>query len=99
MRGVSAVILRPRPFVTHRQEFHRTVRDHWIREGRTQSALDQVDVAAMGADQFGGDRQSPNPLPPGRPEVWNAWNRCSRAFGAPQSYRAPHLPPRPRGVR
>ena len=50
-----------------------------IRKRGADGAFDQMDVAAMGADQFGGDRQ-PSPLPPGRPEVWNASNRCSRAF-------------------
>ena len=70
--------LRPRPLVADALQFHRAVGDR-DPEGGADGAFDQMDVAAMGADQFGGDRK-PSPLPPGRPEVWNASNRCSRAF-------------------
>jgi hypothetical protein len=47
--------LRPRPLVADAQQFHRPVRDH-DPEGGADGALDQMDVAAMGADQFGRDR-------------------------------------------
>jgi hypothetical protein len=47
----------PRPLVADGQEFHRPVRHH-DPEGGANGALDQVDVAAMGAHQFGGDGQA-----------------------------------------
>src|SRR6266700_4866763 len=49
--------LRPRPLVADALQFHRAVRNRKP-EGGTDGAFDQMDVAAMGADQFGGDRQS-----------------------------------------
>jgi hypothetical protein len=49
--------LRPCPLVADAQQFHRSVgnRDP---EGGADGALDQMDVAAMGADQFGGNRKA-----------------------------------------
>ena len=47
---------RPRPLVTHGKQFHRAVGDR-NPEGGTDGALDQMDVAAMGAHQLGRDRQ------------------------------------------
>jgi hypothetical protein len=49
--------LRPCPFVAHAQEFHRPVGDR-DPESRADGAFDQMDVAAMGADQFSGDRET-----------------------------------------
>ena len=52
-----------RPLVADAQQFHRPVRDR-DPEGGADGALDQMDVAAMGADQFGGNRQ-PEPAAAG----------------------------------
>src|SRR5579871_5312806 len=49
--------LRPRPLVADGQQFHRTVRDD-DPEGGADGAFDQLDVAAMGADELGGDREA-----------------------------------------
>src|SRR6266849_10186318 len=49
--------LSPRPLVADAQEFHRPVRDG-DPEGRANGAFHQMDVAAMGADQFGRNRES-----------------------------------------
>ena len=50
----SAADLRPRPLVADGLQFHRAVgnRDP---EGGADGAFDQMDVAVMGADQFGGN--------------------------------------------
>jgi hypothetical protein len=45
------------PLVAHAQEFHRPVRDG-DPEGCPDGAFHQMDVAAMGADQFGGDGEA-----------------------------------------
>ena len=50
-------VLRPRPLVADGQQFHRAVGDR-DPEGGADGAFDQVDVAAMGADQFGGDGEA-----------------------------------------
>jgi hypothetical protein len=47
----------PRPLVADAQEFHRPVRDD-DPEGGPDGTFDQMNVAIMGADQFGGDRKS-----------------------------------------
>src|ERR1700744_2336573 len=49
--------LPPGPFVADGQQFHRAVRDH-DPEGGAEGALDEVDIAIMGADQLGGDRKT-----------------------------------------
>src|SRR3954454_25357016 len=46
----------PRPFAAHVMEFHRTIR-YGDPEGGANGAFHKVDVAAVGADQFGGNRQ------------------------------------------
>src|SRR3984957_16638162 len=57
------IALRPCALVAHAQQFHRTVR-YRDPEGGADGAFDQMDFAAMGADQFGGDRQ-PQPAAAG----------------------------------
>src|SRR4030081_1481809 len=49
--------LSPRPLVAHAEQFHRPVgyRDP---EGRADGAFDEIDLTAMGADQFGGDGEA-----------------------------------------
>jgi hypothetical protein len=47
--------LRPRPLVADALQFHRPVR-YGDPEGGADGAFDQMDIAAMGANQFGGDR-------------------------------------------
>jgi hypothetical protein len=49
--------LRPRPFAAHAHQFHRPVRNR-DPEGGADGALHQMNVAAMGADQFGGNRKA-----------------------------------------
>src|SRR5262249_56626380 len=49
--------LSPCPLVADGQEFYRPVRDD-DPEGRPDRALDQVDLAVMGAHELGGDRKS-----------------------------------------
>src|SRR3954470_11000179 len=49
--------LRRGPLVADALQFHRAVRDG-DPEGGADGAFDQMDVAAMGADQFGRDRQA-----------------------------------------
>src|SRR5260370_28069673 len=56
-------VLRPCPLVAYAQQFHRPVR-YCDPEGRADGAFHQMDVAAMGADQFGGDRE-PQPAAAG----------------------------------
>src|SRR5437868_6963537 len=46
----------PRPFAAHVMEFHRAVR-YGDPEGGANGAFHEVDVATVGADQFGGNRQ------------------------------------------
>jgi len=46
----------PCPLVAHAQEFHRPV-GYGDPEHRADGPLHQVNLAAMGADQFGGDRK------------------------------------------
>jgi hypothetical protein len=55
--GDSAVGLGPGPFIADAEQFHRAVRDR-DPEGRADGAFDQMDIAAMGADQFGRDRKA-----------------------------------------
>jgi len=55
--------LRPRPLVADAEQFHRPVR-YRDPEGGPDGAFDEVDVAAMGADQLGGDRK-PKPAAAG----------------------------------
>src|SRR5260370_4460621 len=57
------VALGPRPLVAYAQEFHRPVRDG-DPEGGADGTFHQMDVAAMGTDQFGGDRE-PEPAAAG----------------------------------
>jgi hypothetical protein len=47
----------PCPLVAHAHQFHRPVRDR-DPKGRADGARHQMNVAAMGADQFGGDRKA-----------------------------------------
>src|SRR5437868_5183669 len=47
----------PRPLAADRQQFHRAIRDRDPERG-ADGALDQMDMAAMGADQLGGDRKA-----------------------------------------
>src|SRR3954471_24248372 len=54
--GMTNARLRPRPLVPYALEFHRAVRDR-DPEGGADGAFHQMNLAAMGADQFGGDRQ------------------------------------------
>src|SRR5215218_145834 len=49
--------LGPCPLVADGLQFHRAVRNR-DPEGGADGAFDQVDIAAMGADQFGGDCQA-----------------------------------------
>lgn len=49
--------LRPRPLVADALQFHRAIR-YRDPEGGADGAFDQMDVAAMGADQFGGNRKA-----------------------------------------
>jgi hypothetical protein len=49
--------LRPRPLVADALQFHRPVGNGYP-EGGADGALDQMDIAAMRADQFGGDRKA-----------------------------------------
>src|SRR5437879_6724538 len=46
----------PCPLVAYAQQFHRPV-GYCDPEGRSDGAFHQMDVAAMGADKFGGDRE------------------------------------------
>ena len=46
----------PRPLFAYAQQFHRPIRYN-DPEGRADGAFDQMDLAAMGADQFGGNGQ------------------------------------------
>ena len=78
MTGAGRVSYARRPLVPHAEQFHRAVRDR-DPEGGADGAFDQMDVAAMGADQFGGDRKA-EAAAAGAAEAWNASNRCSRAF-------------------
>src|ERR1700733_873691 len=56
-RERRALYLRPRPLVADAEQLHRPVRDRDPERG-PDGARDQMDVAAMGAQQFGGDRQA-----------------------------------------
>ena len=49
--------LRPRALAAHALQFHRPVR-YRDPERRSDGSFHQMDVAAMGADQFGGDRKA-----------------------------------------
>src|ERR1700741_2946067 len=49
--------LRPRPLAADGEQFHRAVRDH-DPEGGADGAFDQLDFAAMGADELGGDGEA-----------------------------------------
>src|SRR5262245_62081445 len=53
-RWLSPPPLSPRPFAAARLQLDRTVRDGHA-EGCPDRALDQPDLAAMGADELGGD--------------------------------------------
>src|SRR6185437_9100165 len=55
--------LGPRAFVANGEEFHRAVRNDDA-EGGADGALDELNMAVMGADQFGGDRE-PEPAAAG----------------------------------
>ena len=48
-------------------------------EGRPDGALDQFDLAAMGADELGGDDEAQARAAAARRADWNASNSCSRA--------------------
>src|SRR3984957_10401669 len=64
-RPAMTSLLRPCALVAHAQQLHRAVR-YRDPEGGADGAFDQMDFAAMGADQFGGDRQ-PQPAAAGPP--------------------------------
>jgi hypothetical protein len=53
----AVISLGPRPFAAHAHQFHRPVRNR-DPEGRADGALHQMNIAAMGADQFGGNRKA-----------------------------------------
>src|SRR5205085_5661536 len=53
-KSCSVSDLRTHPLFAHALQFHRAVRDGDA-EGGADGAFDEMDVAAMGADQLGGD--------------------------------------------
>ena len=75
-RAVSAPPSRPRPLAAL-IELDRAV-GNGEAEGRPDGAVDQPDLAAVGAHQFGRDGE-PEPALPVRVEPWNASNKCARA--------------------
>src|SRR3954447_14491896 len=68
----------PRPFAAHVMEFHRTVR-YGDPEGGADGAFHEVDVATVGADQFGGNRQ-PEPAAVGPPGALESLEQVVAGF-------------------
>src|SRR5580692_2827785 len=89
-------LLGPRPLVADAEQFHRAVgnRDP---EGGADGALDQVDFAAMGADQFGRDRK-PEPAAAGPAGGLERLEQMVAGFGGHAGAGVGHLDDRDRAL-